>query len=47
MKRICEAARIAMGYIMAALTMIAFVLWGAVIVLAPFALLRMILGVLA
>lgn len=46
MRRICEKIRVAVGYVLAALTVIAFVLWRAVLVLAPFALLRMIVGVL-
>ena len=46
MKKICETMRVAVGYALAALTMIAFVLWSAVLVLAPFALLRVIVGVL-
>ena len=46
MKKICETIRVAVGYALAALTLIALVLWSAVLVLAPFALLRVIVGVL-
>lgn len=46
MRKICKTMRVAVGYALAALTMIAFVLWSAVLVLAPFALLRVIVGVL-
>ena len=44
MRKICKTMRVAVGYALAALTMIAFVLWSAVLVLAPFALLRVIVG---
>lgn len=46
MRKICEKIRVAVEYVLAALTMIAFVLWSAVLVLAPFALLRVIVGAL-
>lgn len=46
MKKICETIRVAVGYALAAMIMIAFVLWSAVLVLAPFALLRVIVGAL-
>lgn len=46
MRKICEKIRVAVGYVLAALTVIAFVLWSAVLVLAPFALLRVIVGAL-
>ena len=46
MRKICKTMRVAVGYALAALTMIAFVLWSAVLVLAPFALLRVIVGAL-
>lgn len=46
MRKICETMRVAVGHVLAALTLIAFVLWSAVLVLAPFALLRVIVEVL-
>lgn len=46
MRKICEKIWVAVEYALAALTLIAFVLWSAVLVLAPFALLRVIVGVL-
>lgn len=46
MRKICKTMRVAVEYVLAALTMIAFVLWSDVLVLAPFALLRVIVGVL-
>ena len=46
MRKICEKTRVAVEYALAALTLIAFVLWSAVLVLAPFALLQVIVGVL-
>ena len=46
MRKICEKIRVAAEYVLAALTLIAFVLWSAVLVLAPFAPLRVIVGAL-